>query len=135
MSGEQQPLCGPAELAARLLEGRETGRDHHPETHGAISDDDVLHLVKRSYFMSHGSLGHPRIALEGQAETTSEPAEGGGSNCVGRRDKLLVKMRDTPGDSASVRSMPCYVKRGSCFLTSGVAIAPTIELMGVSSRS
>ncbi|MBV8610613.1 MAG: hypothetical protein JO034_24555, partial [Singulisphaera sp.] len=65
MSGEQQPLCGPTELVDRLLEGRETGRHHHPETHGAISDAGVLHLVELSYFASQSveEGRYPRFRL------------------------------------------------------------------------
>jgi hypothetical protein len=45
-------LCGVADLLARLLDGRDSGRRSRPEVYGHISDEGVGLLLKLSYFAS-----------------------------------------------------------------------------------
>jgi hypothetical protein len=65
-------LAGPAELLAKLLDGRAAGRRSRPEVYGNISDEGVRRLINLSYFASQaveeGRYARFRLAVSPQIE-------------------------------------------------------------------
>jgi hypothetical protein len=71
----ETPLCGPAELLGKLLDGREAGRHSRPEVYGDISDEGVRRLVILSYFTSQAAEeGHyPKFRVVVSPRTNLPP--------------------------------------------------------------
>src|SRR5438874_430821 len=77
MSNDSQLFCGPDELLAKLLDGREVAlRGNRAEVYGNISNEGAHHLVKLSYYASQSveEGRYPRFRI--YVPTASNPPPG-----------------------------------------------------------